>query len=102
MLSGNLLNDNYVLVSFDVTSLFTNIPLDLELQGIRNRWGHIKNLTKILMDDFISAVELILSSTFFTFDNIIYKQIFGTLMRSPLSSVIADIVMQEEEYRKRI
>jgi len=42
----------------------------------------------------LEAIRLILDSTFFTFDNQIYKQNFET----HLSSVIADIVMQELEY----
>jgi len=43
------------------------------------------------------AVEFVLSSTFFTFNNICYKQIFGTPMGSPLSPVIADLVLQDLE-----
>jgi len=46
------------------------------------------------MDEFISVIKLILSSTFFTFNNKIYKQTFGTLVSSPLSPIIADIVLQ--------
>jgi len=46
-------------------------------------------------DEFLRAVRLVLNSKFFIFDNQIYKQNFGTPMSSPLSSVIADIVMQD-------
>jgi len=49
------------------------------------------------MSDFKMAVEFVLSSTFFTFNNICYKQIFGTPMGSPLSPVIADLVLQDLE-----
>jgi len=38
-----------------------------------------------------------MDSTFFTFNKIMYKQIFGTPMGSPLSPIIADIVMQDLE-----
>jgi len=37
---------------------------------------------------------LVLDSTFFTFDNKIYRQKFGTPMGSPLSPIIADLVME--------
>jgi len=40
--------------------------------------GYIEKETKIFKIEFIDAVRFILNSTFFTFDNIIYKQIFGT------------------------
>jgi len=76
-LSGKKIPDNHVLLSLDVKSLFTNIPVDLILEGIRNRWHYIQNETKISKKQFIIAVKFILNSTFFTFDNVIYKQIFG-------------------------
>ena len=43
------------------------------------------------------AVQFVLDSTYFTFDNIIYKQNFGAPMGSPLSPIIADVVMQDLE-----
>lgn len=43
------------------------------------------------------AIKFILTSTYFTFNNKIYKQIHGTPMGSPLSPIIADLVMQDLE-----
>jgi len=43
------------------------------------------------------AVQLILNSIFFTFDNVIYKQIYGTSKGYLLSPILADIVMQDLE-----
>jgi len=43
------------------------------------------------------AVQFVLDSTYFTFDNIIYKQNFGAPMGSPLFPIIADVVMQDLE-----
>jgi len=78
-------------------SLFTNVPLDLALNGIKNRWNHIERFTKIPKDEFISIIEFVLSSTFFMFNDVIYKQTYGTPMGSPLSPIIADLVMQDLE-----
>jgi len=78
---------NYVLISLDVKSLFTNIPVELVIEGINRRWEYIEKETKISKIEFIDAVRFVLNSTFFTFDNIIYKQIFGTLLGSPLSPI---------------
>jgi len=46
---------------------------------------------------FILNYHFILSSTYLTFNNIIYKQTFGTPMESPLSPIIADVVWQDLE-----
>jgi len=90
------INDNDVLISLDVTSLFTNVPLNLALDGLQKRWPLIESKTNIPKNEFLSA-DLIFLSNFFTFNNVIYKQIFGTPMGSPLSPVIADIVMRDLE-----
>jgi len=42
---------------------------------------------------------MILDSTFFSYINVIYKQNFATLMVSPLSSIVADLVMCDLEGR---
>jgi len=104
ILSGKKIGNTDILLSLDVISLFNNIPQDLAIEGISNRWNMIKKNTNIPMKDFISALQLILSSTYFTFNGKIYKQTYGTPMGSPLSPVIADIVLQdlEEKALKKI
>lgn len=37
----------YMLVSFDVVSLYTNIPVKLALEAVENNWEKLKNLTKL-------------------------------------------------------
>jgi len=86
-------DSNYILASLDVVSLFTNVPIDLILNSIEKRWVHISTKTNISKEEFVTTVKFILNSIFFTFNNKFYKQIFGTLMGSPLSPIIADIVM---------
>jgi len=82
-LLGRKIPENQVLISLDVQSLFTNVPEELVLEAINNRWDHIKEKTKITKKEFIIAVKFILNSTFFTFDKVTYRQIFGTPMGSP-------------------
>jgi len=55
---------------------------------------YIQHNTKIPKNEFLSAITFVLSSTYFTFNSIIYRQTHGTSMSSPLSPVIADAVMQ--------
>lgn len=90
-------NDDHVLVSLDAISLSINIPIDLAIGSFNRRWDTISEKCCISKDEFLGAIELILYSTYFTFNRLIYKQNFGTPMGSPLSPVIADLVMQDLE-----
>ncbi|XP_076671980.1 uncharacterized protein LOC143370931 [Andrena cerasifolii] len=91
-------NDEFVrLVSLDVVSRFTNIPVDLATQVLRHRWDEIKEHSRIDRDDFLRAVKFVLESNIFLFKGVYYKQVFGTAMGSPISPVIANIVMERLE-----
>jgi len=96
-LSGVHLYDHFRLLSLDVVPLFTNIPLDLALDSVLERWCFIKEKCSIPRDEFLTAVRFILNSTFFTFNGKIYQQTFGAPMGSPLSPIMADIILQDLE-----
>jgi len=49
--------------------------------------------TSIKKDEFLSAINFVLTSTYFTFNSKVYKQTFGSPMGSPLSPIIADILL---------
>jgi len=98
-LNGTSINEEYDLISLDVVSMFTNIPINLALESVSRRWDQIKGGTNIPRGEFINAVKIILDSTFFSFNNMIYKQKFGIPMGSPLSPIIADMVMENLEVR---
>jgi len=96
------LNNLYVeehlkLISLDVVSLFTNVPIDLIIGGVAKRWHMLKNKIGIPYHEFLIGLRLVLDSTFFKFNGTIYKQIFGTPMGSPLSPICADLVLQDLE-----
>ena len=81
--------DDHKLVSFDVKSLFTSIPLQLALDCTKNA---IKNSV-----DIMDLLNLCLTSTYFQYNGKHYKQLHGTAMGSPVSVVVAEIVMQNIE-----
>ena len=87
---------NYVLISLDVSSLFTNVPHELVIEGLKRRFHQVVN-TNIPETEFIACVKFLLNSTYFTFNNKIYEQVYGTPMGSPISPILADIVMQDLE-----
>jgi len=96
-LNGKLIDSDTALLSLDVVSLFTNVPTDLIGKSIVKRWDHIACNTALPLNEFLIAISLIINSTFFTFNNKFFKQIFGTPMGSPLSPILADIVLQDIE-----
>ena len=87
------------MISFDGVSLFTSIPLDTakpitnELLTNKDSRESRTNLDK---DDILDVLNLCLS-TEFSFQNSYYTQISGTPMGSPLSSFLAEAVMQDLE-----
>ena len=45
----------------------------------------------------MEALDICLQSLFFVYNDVIYEQIFGCSMGSPLSPIIANMVMEEIE-----
>ena len=81
------------LVSYDVTSLFTNVPLqEIINKAINLIFNHNTNLNitkKELKKLFLFAT----SQTHFLFTGKFYNQIGGVAMGSPLAPVFANIFM---------
>ena len=81
------------LVSYDVTSLFTNIPLqeiiDIAINLIFNHNPNLNLTRKELKKLLLFAT----SQAHFVFNSKFYNQIDGVAMGSPLVSVLANIFM---------
>ena len=91
--------DIHILVSFDVKSLFTSIPLQLALQGTETAIKRSNTKLPILTQDIMELVTLCLNSTYFQYNGKHYKQLHGTAMGSPVSVIVVEIVMQAFEER---
>ncbi|XP_062710777.1 uncharacterized protein LOC134288874 [Aedes albopictus] len=85
---------DHVLVSFDAVSLFTNVTKDVVIHDIIMMWNEIQVNTNINLDLFLEIVDFCISGSFFCFRQKFYHQISGTAMGSPLSPILADIVME--------
>ena len=78
------------LVSYDVTSLFTNIPLQETIDiAINLIFNHKPNLNIIRKNLFLFAT----SQTHFIFNSKFYNQIYGVAMGSLSVPVLANIFM---------
>ena len=91
-----------ILVSFDVVSLFTKVPIDLAIYVARERLQEdntLEDRTALSINDIIQLLEFCLKATYFSFRGQFYQQIFGTAMGSPVSVIVADMVMENIEQR---
>jgi hypothetical protein len=99
---GKTLKADQVLISFDVVSLFTNIPVDLAIKVATKRLRQDATLlrrTSLPVEDIIDLLSFCLNATYLVFEGCYYQQVFGTAMGSPVSAVIANLVMEDVDQR---
>ena len=83
-----------VMASFDIESLFTNIPLqetiDLCVENLFQDRTHVDNLSK---DSFRELLTRTMSESLILFDQQFYKQHDGVAMGSPLGPTLANVFL---------
>ena len=88
---------NY-LASFDVVSLFTNVPLtetiDLCIDKLFHNVDKVQNLNKKQLKKLLTFA---CKESHFLFDGHIFDQVDGVAMGSPLGPILADIFMSHVE-----
>ena len=85
------------LVSFDVSALFTSIPIPVALQVINSKISTCTNHTnvcKISTEKFTKSLKFTLTNCIFCFNTKFYKQLQGAAMGSPVSLIIANVYME--------
>ncbi len=91
------LDEDEILVSFDVTALFTCVPVDQVLDIIfdsltnDNTLAQRTNMSAVQVRDLLS---LCLKTTYFQFDQVLYSQVEGVAMGSPVSPIVANLFME--------
>ena len=75
------------MVSFDVVSLFTKVPVE----------EAITLLSRHFKDEDLALYKHVLTSTYFCVDGQFFEQTDGVAMDTPLSPVIANFYMEEFE-----
>ena len=91
------IDDNEVLVSFDVVSLFTAIPVDKACEYMKKKLEQDASRTNLDIDGITTLLQFTLSNNYFVFNDIIYKQVHGCAMGSPVIPVVANLCMVEIE-----
>ena len=92
---------NEMMISLDVESLFTNVPvheaIELAVKTIMNKKKSDKNYTKLAGKDLRNLFELAVTNTPFRFYHQLYRQVDGVSMGSPLAPILADVFMSHVE-----
>ncbi|XP_039871211.1 uncharacterized protein LOC120723669 [Simochromis diagramma] len=93
------------MVSYDVTSLFTCIPVMEALEVVCKRLQddpNLSNRTTLSTDQVCLFLELCLHSTYFTYKGQYYRQKHGCAMGCPVSPIMANLYMEEEAEEQHI
>ena len=95
-------SDDEILVSFDVKSLFTSVPVQDAIDVIREvicNDDMFEQTTSITTDTMMELLRISLASTSFQFRGKHYELQDGLAMGSPLSPAVANIFMTKLEER---
>ncbi|XP_046601934.1 uncharacterized protein LOC124295557 [Neodiprion lecontei] len=88
---------DHVLVSLDVVSLFTNVPQDLAINAVKQRWHQSMDKIPVPLNELIKALHICFRAATFKFNQNIYAQTYGLPMGSPLSPILSDLVLDDLE-----
>ncbi len=82
-----------LLVSFDVTSMYTNIDLDHGIFTIENLLRDYNHFTEKKRKFIIDLLKWVLKNNYFQYNNQIYRQIKGVAMGTNTAPPFADLFM---------
>ena len=96
------LEEGECIISYDVSALFTSIPVKSAIEIIRNKLEQDTELNKRTArsaNNILELLEFCLYNTYLLLQGQFYEQTKGTAMGSPLSSIITNVYMESFEHR---
>ena len=97
---NEMVNEGDLMVSFDVVSLFTNMPVDDALRSISTLLSNddtLEERTTFRAGGICHLTELCLRATYFQFGDQFFEQVDGAAMGSLLSPIVANLYMETFE-----
>ena len=88
------------IMSYDVSALFTSIPIEPAINIIKKRLEEDKELnnrTSMTVKHTSCLLEFCLKNTYFSFQGRFYEQTEGAAMESPISPIVANLFMEDQE-----
>ena len=101
-IEGIQMKTDECMMSFDVESLFTSVPVEPSIQIIKKLLEDDKSLhlrTKITVNQISCLLEFCLKTTYFIFQGKFFEQVKGAAMGSPISSIVANLFMEDLEVK---
>lgn len=90
------IEEDEIIISLDVISLFPNIPVNFVINEIKTEWNIIRDKTNIPNKLFYDILEFCLKdANYFMYKEQYYQQIDGCPMGSPISPSIADFLLNK-------
>ena len=89
-------------MSYDVSALFTSIPIDTTINIIRKQLEDDKDLhsrTNMTIKHICCLLEFCLKNTYFKFNGEFYEQKEGAAVGSPISPIVANLFMEDLEIK---
>ena len=83
--------------SYDVSALFTSVPVDAALRIIKDlleKYPTLNDRTVLPVEDIILLLEFCLKNMYFSFQDQFYEQVKGAAMSSPVSPIVANLYME--------
>ena len=96
------LEEGECITSYDVTALFTSVPVSSALHIIKKRLEQntdLPNSSIMTADNIMELLGFCLNNTYFLFQDCFYEQTKGAAMGSPVSPIVANIYMEAFENR---
>ena len=88
------------IMSYDVSALFKSIPIEPAINIIEKHLKEDKDLhsrTNMKIQHIISLLRFCLNNSYFSFQGRFYQQMEGAAMGSPISPIVANLLMEDLE-----
>ena len=100
-IEGTQLKPEECMMSFDVESLFTSVPIEPAIAIIKKLLEDksLHQRTNMTVNQISCLLEFCLKTTYFAFQGKIFEQVKGAAMGSPISPIVANLFMEDLEIK---
>lgn len=92
------LPSNTRIITADVTSLYPSIPIDYGLSTLRHMLHRTNSFDPEEVEFLMDLLEWVLTNNYFEFNGIVYRQLKGTAMGTPVAVSYAQLVLLEHDW----